>query len=173
MVIKMVDFKINKEQLKALKEEIKKYKDLPGPLMPILHSAQHIFGCVPVEVQKIISDALNIPIAKINGVVTFYARFSLTPKGKHVIGVCLGTACYVRGSQLILDEMKKALGIEVGETTPDGLFTLEATRCIGACGLAPVFAIGAKVYGSATPKIGRDAISEVLNEVNNQTNGNN
>ena len=160
----MVDFKIEKEQLKALKEEIKKYKNLPGPLMPILHSAQHIFGCVPVEVQKIISDALNIPVAKINGVVTFYARFSLVPKGKHVIGVCLGTACYVRGSQLILDEMKKALGVEVGGTTDDGQFTLEATRCIGACGLAPVFSIGAKVYGSATPKIAKDALSEVKNE---------
>ena len=130
--------------------------------MPTLHDAQEIFGCIPLEVQKIIAEELNESISKINGVVTFYARFSIEPKGKHIIGVCLGTACYVRGSQLVIDEFSKALKIQPGQTTEDGNFTLEATRCIGACGLAPVFTIDGKVYGSATPTMAKKALEEVL-----------
>ena len=164
----MATFKLDKEKLKEFKLKIKEHKQKPGPLMPILHDAQEIFGCIPLEVQKVISKELNVPVAKINGVVTFYARFSLEPKGKHVVGVCLGTACYVRGSNLVLEEMKKLLGIEVGETSSDGLFTLEATRCIGACGLAPVMTIGSEVHGSSTPKTAREALEKVIeNEKNN------
>lgn len=164
----MQEIKLCKEKVKEFKEKIKAHKAKPGPLMSVLHDAQTMFGCIPLEVQKIVSEELNVPIAKINGIVTFYARFSLEPKGKHVVGVCLGTACYVRGSQLILDEMKKALKVEVGKTTEDGLFTLEATRCIGACGLAPVMTIGEKVIGSVTAKIANDAIAEVkASESNN------
>jgi len=120
--------------------------------MPTLHDAQHIFGCIPLEIQKIISEKLNVSVSKINGIVTFYAHFSLEPKGKYVIGVCLGTACFVKGSQQILDAAMKELKIKQGETTPDGLFTLQATRCIGACGLAPVFLIGDDVFAISSAK---------------------
>ncbi len=131
--------------------------------MPTLHDAQSIFGCIPLEVQKIISEELGESIAKINGVVTFYSRFSIEPTGKHVINVCLGTACYVRGAQLVLDEFANALKIKPGETTEDGEFTLGATRCIGACGLAPVFTIDGHVYGSATPNMAKKALQDLLN----------
>lgn len=159
MGVKLV---LKEEQIAELKAKIKEHKQKPGPLMPTLHDAQEIFGCIPLEVQKIIAEELNESISKINGVVTFYARFSIEPKGKHIIGVCLGTACYVRGSQLVIDEFAKALKIQPGQTTEDGNFTLEATRCIGACGLAPVFTIDGKVYGSATPTTAKKALEEVL-----------
>ena len=120
--------------------------------MPTLHDAQHIFGCIPLEIQKIISEELNESIAKINGVVTFYSNFSLEPKGKHVIAVCLGTACYVRGSQAIVDEYKKLLNISSNQTSEDGLYTLMETRCIGACGLAPVYTVDGQVIGNAAVK---------------------
>lgn len=157
-----VKFVLKEEQVAELRAKIKEHKQKPGPLMPSLHDAQEIFGCVPLEVQKIISEELGESISKINGVVTFYSRFSIEPKGKHIIGVCLGTACYVRGAQLVIDEFAKALKIQPGQTTEDGNFTLEATRCIGACGLAPVFTIDGKVYGSATPTIAKKALEEVL-----------
>jgi NADH:ubiquinone oxidoreductase subunit E len=138
---------ITEEQKKELLQEIKTHMKLPGPLMPILHEAQRIFGCIPVEVQKIVSENTDIPIAEINGVVTFYSSFTLDPKGDHVIGVCLGTPCYVRGAQTILDAVKVELGIDVGQTTPDGLFTLDAIRCIGTCGMAPVMSFDEEVIG--------------------------
>ncbi|HHU21572.1 MAG TPA: NAD(P)H-dependent oxidoreductase subunit E [Acholeplasma sp.] len=141
---------ITKEKELLLRKKIREHKQKSGPLMPSLHDAQEIFGCIPLEVQKIISEELKISVSKINGVVTFYSRFSLEPKGKHVIGVCLGTACYVKGSQAVLDEICNTLQIKVGETTKDELFSVEATRCVGACGLAPVFTIDGKVYGHAT-----------------------
>lgn len=158
MSVKIV---LKDEQVAKLKARIKEHKQKPGPLMPTLHDAQEIFGCVPLEVQKIISEELGESISKINGVVTFYSHFSIEPKGQHVIGVCLGTACYVRGSQLVLDEFAKALKIKPGQTTEDGRFTLEATRCIGACGLAPVFTVDGKVYGSATPNMAKQALQEL------------
>jgi NADH:ubiquinone oxidoreductase subunit E len=130
-------------------DAISKHKNMPGPLMPTLQDAQRIFGCVSLDIQKIIAKELNESIAKINGVVTFYSQFSLTPKGKNTISVCLGTACYVKGSQGILDAFTDELKIRNGETTKDGLYTLEATRCIGACGLAPVFCINERVCGRA------------------------
>ena len=138
---------ITEEQKKELLQEIKTHMKLPGPLMPILHEAQRIFGCIPVEVQKIVSENTGIPIAEINGVVTFYSSFTLEPTGEHIIGVCLGTPCYVRGAQTILDAVKKELGIDVGQTTPDGYFTLDAIRCIGTCGMAPVMSFDDEVVG--------------------------
>ena len=159
-----VKFVLKDNQLAELMEKIKEHKQKPGPLMPTLHDAQRIFGCVPIEVQKIIAKELNESIAKVNGVVTFYSRFSIEPKGEHVIGVCLGTACYVRGSQLVLDEFTNALNIKPGQTTEDGKFTIEATRCIGACGLAPVFTVDGKVYGSSTPNMAKKALAELMKD---------
>ncbi|MDD3382788.1 MAG: NAD(P)H-dependent oxidoreductase subunit E [Bacilli bacterium] len=155
-----VKVELTEAKINELKSKIAAHKKKPGPLMPTLHDAQRIFGCVPLAVQKIISEELGESVAKINGVVTFYSNFSIEPKGKHVISVCLGTACYVRGSQQIIDVFSQNLHIAPGETTEDGEFTLEATRCIGACGLAPVFTINGKVYGSATPDIARKALKE-------------
>ena len=140
-------FEIAEDKKQELLKEIKRYKNTPGPLMPILHEAQRIFGCIPVEVQKIVSLETGVSIAEINGVVTFYSSFTLSPKGKHIVGVCLGTPCYVRGSQTILDAVKGELGVNVDETTEDGFFTLEAIRCIGTCGMAPVMSIDEDVYG--------------------------
>lgn len=158
MSVKLI---ITNDQLSLLKSKIAEHKRKPGPLMPSLHDAQNIFGCVPLEIQKIISEELNESIAKINGVVTFYSHFSLEPTGKHVIGVCLGTACYVRGSQGIIDKFKEVLQMDSGQTSEDGLFTLQETRCIGACGLAPVFTVGSEVYGNANVK----TVTEVLGKL--------
>jgi len=158
----MEKFVIKDDHLQQLKKVINEHKMKPGPLMPTLHDAQKIFGCIPLAVQKIISEELNEPIAKINGVVTFYSHFSIEPKGKHVISVCLGTACYVRGAQDIIDAISGVLQIKPGQTSEDGEFTLDATRCIGACGLAPVFTIDGKVYGTANPKIAKTAIENIL-----------
>ena len=138
---------LTQENFNKLDEVIEMNKGKKGALMPVLHEAQKIFGCLPIEVQKVISEKLNMPMAEIYGVVTFYSQFSLEPKGDYTIGVCLGTACYVRGAQKIIDRVKKELNVEVGNTTSDGKFTLEATRCIGACGLAPVLMINEDVYG--------------------------
>lgn len=156
-----VKFVLKEEQVKELKERIAEHKKKPGPLMPTLHDAQKIFGCIPLQVQKIIAEELDESVAKINGVVTFYSHFSIEPKGKHVISVCLGTACYVRGSQAILDAMSEVLRIKPGETSEDGMYTLEATRCIGACGLAPVFTIDGHVFGSSNPTIAREALKKM------------
>ena len=136
-----------KEQEAQLMAVIERHKNEEGATIPVLHEAQEIYGYLPIEVQKMISTGLGVPLAEIYGIVTFYAQFSLNPKGKYHIGVCLGTACYVKGSGDILEKIKEILGIDVGECTPDGKFSLEATRCIGACGLAPVFTINDDVYG--------------------------
>ena len=138
---------LTQENFKKLIEVIEENKGTKGALMPVLHEAQKIFGCLPIEVQKVISEKLNIPMAEIYGVVTFYSQLSLEPKGEYVIGVCLGTACYVKGAQKIIDRISKDINVKIGATSPDGKFTLEATRCIGACGLAPVLTINEDVYG--------------------------
>lgn len=136
------------EQIKAICDI---HGNAPGELINILHEAQHLHGYLPEEIQRIIAHKLNIPVSKVYGVVTFYTFFTMTPKGKHPISVCMGTACYVRGSEKLLEEFKRILGIEVGETTPDGKFSLDCLRCVGACGLAPVVMIGEKVYGRLQP----------------------
>ena len=135
-----------------LEEIIEKYKETPGALIPVLHEAQDLYGYLPFEVQKIIADGLNIPVAKVYGVVTFYSQFSLNPKGKYRVSVCLGTACYVKGAAEILDKLKERLSIDDGECTDDGLFSLDSCRCIGACSLAPVVTINEEVYGKLVPE---------------------
>ena len=135
------------EQEAELKKVIAAHKNQKGAVIPVLHEAQNIYGYLPIEVQEMISEGLNVPLAEIYGIVTFYAQFSLNPKGKYQIGVCLGTACYVKGSGDILEKVKEILGIDVGECTPDGMFSIDATRCIGACGLAPVLTVNEDVYG--------------------------
>ena len=144
---KTIPFNGTKEQEEQLMAVIAEHKDQNGAVIPVLHEAQSIYGYLPIEVQTMIAEGLNVPLAEIYGIVTFYTQFSLNPKGKYHIGVCLGTACYVKGSGDILDKIKEILGIEVGECTPDGLFSIEATRCIGACGLAPVLTVNDDVYG--------------------------
>jgi len=156
----VLDLTTKKEEFKLLKEYIDSLKDSQGVLMQILHKAQNIFGYLPIEVQKFISEEMDIPLAEIYGVATFYTQFSIEPKGKHKIGVCLGTACYVKGSQLVLDKLSKELNIKVGSTTEDNLFTLEATRCLGCCGLAPVMMIDDEVYGKLDPKNIPDIIAK-------------
>ncbi len=144
-------FKGTQEQEQKLLEVIAKNKELPGALLPVLHEAQEIYGYLPIEVQQMVADGLNLSLSEVYGVATFYSRFSLTPKGKHQISVCLGTACYVKGSDKVLDEVEKMLGIKSGECTPDGLFSIDSCRCVGACGLAPVMMIDEEVYGKLTP----------------------
>ena len=135
-----------------LEEILKKYERNKSNLIQVLNEVQETYGYISEESQKLISEYLTIPMAEVYGVITFYSRFSLEPKGKYNISVCLGTACYVKGSEKILDKIKEILKIDVGQTTEDGKFSIEATRCIGACGLAPVFTINEEVYGKATPE---------------------
>ena len=138
---------LTQENFTKLDKIILEHKEAPGALMPILHEAQGLFGSLPLEVQKVVSEELNIPLAEIYGVVTFYSQFTLVPKGEYVIGVCLGTACYVKGAQKLIDRISNELTVEVGTTSENGKYTLEATRCIGACGLAPVLTVNEDVYG--------------------------
>lgn len=133
-------------------------------LIQILNEVQEYYGYIPVKAQEAISKYLNIPMAEIYGVITFYSRFTLKPNGKYHIAVCLGTACFVKGSERILDRVKERLKIDVGETSKDGKYSLEATRCIGACGLAPVFTVNGEVYGKATVK----TLDEVLDKLENE-----
>lgn len=146
------------EKFALLDDVIKEYKDAPGALIPVLHKAQEIFGYLPEEVQERIAEGLNVSLTDIYGVITFYSFFSLKPRGRHKIGVCMGTACYVKGQAQVLQELEKQLGIKINETTEDGKFSLEVTRCVGACGLAPVITIDDDVYGRLTP----DRIKEIL-----------
>ncbi len=132
----------------------------PGELINILHAAQGLFGYLPREVQELIAANLHIPVSRVYGVVTFYSFFTMTPKGKYPISVCLGTACYVRGAENVMEEFQRQLEIKVGETTSDGLFSLDCLRCVGACGLAPVVTIAGKVYGRMTPEKVRDVLTE-------------
>ena len=153
-----VPFSGTPEQEKQLLEVIAEKKGEKGALMPILQKAQEIYGYLPIEVQTIISNETGIPLEKIYGVVTFYAQFSLNPKGKYKISVCLGTACYVRGAGDIYDKLQEKLGIAGGECTADGKFSLEACRCIGACGLAPVLTVNEDVFGRLTA----DDVDDIL-----------
>lgn len=146
---------------KQIKEIVDRYKDEKSPLMLILGTIQNEYGYVPLEVQEYVSELIDIPVAEIYGVVTFYSLFSLTPKGKYVIGICLGTACYVKGSQQVMDKFAEILKIKPGETTEDGLFTLDALRCIGACGIAPALSINGKVY----PKVALNQVAKIINDL--------
>lgn len=147
---KTVPFNGTEEQKKELMAVIAEHKDEEGATIPVLHKAQEIYGYLPIEVQTMIAEGLGVPLAEVYGIVTFYTQFSLNPKGQYNIGVCLGTACYVKGSGDILEKIKERLNIDVGECTADGKFSIEATRCIGACGLAPVLTVNDEVYGRLT-----------------------
>ena len=151
----------NKEEMKKILEVNTKDK---SNLIQILNEVQEKYGYIPKFAQEEISKYLDIPMAEIYGVITFYARFTLEPKGKFNIAVCLGTACYVNGSEKILDRIKEILKIDVGQTTPDGQFSLEATRCVGACGLAPVIKVNEEVYGKTTVKKAEEIIEEYRNK---------
>ena len=146
--------------VKQIKAICDRYANEKTPLMMILSDIQKEYGYIPLEVQELVSAKTGISVAEIYGVVTFYSFFSLKPKGKYVIGCCLGTACYVKGAQQIVDKFSEIIGIKAGETSADGLFTLDALRCIGACGIAPAVTINGKVY----PKLSVDAVPKVVNE---------
>ena len=140
------------EQMSALLDSIRAHKGEAGALMPVLHEAQNIYGYLPAEVQTVIGEELNVPLAEVYGVATFYSQFSLAPKGKHRISVCLGTACYVKGSDKVLEAIEKELRISCGECTPDKKFSIDSCRCVGACGLAPVMIVDGEVYGKLSAK---------------------
>ncbi len=139
-------------------------KGKPGNLMIALHKAQAVFGCIPLDIQQMISDTLRIPLAEIYGVITFYSQFTLVPKGEVQVGVCLGTACYVKGSQQSLEQYEEALGIKAGQTSEDGRYSIEATRCIGACGLAPVASINEHIFGHLTKQGVKDSLKDFVKE---------
>lgn len=148
------------ENTKKLDAIIAKYKNTRGALIPVLHEAQEVYGYLPLEVQRAIAEQLNIPLAEVYGVVSFYTQFSINPKGKYRINVCMGTACYVKGANEILDKFKTMLSIDVGECTEDGKYSLDACRCIGACGLAPVVTVNDEVFG----KLVADDVDEIIDK---------
>lgn len=152
--------KLQGHAVKQITDIVNRYKDEETPLMMILEAIQTEYGYIPLEVQELVSSLTGIPVAEIYGVVTFYSFFSLKPKGKYVIGVCLGTACYVKGGQQVMDKFSEMLGIKPGETTDDGLFTLDALRCIGACGIAPAISINGKVY----PKMEVNKVGPIIKQ---------
>ncbi|HKL67964.1 MAG TPA: NADH-quinone oxidoreductase subunit NuoE [Bacteroidales bacterium] len=155
-----IKIKLKKQDIDKIKEITASFNNEENELINVLHKCQQHFGYLPAEVQEVISDEMNIPTAKIYGIVTFYSFFTMTPKGKNPISICMGTACYVRGAEKVLDEFKKELGIEAGQTTKDGEFSISSLRCVGACGLAPVVLIGEKTYGRVAP----DDVKEILDE---------
>lgn len=154
---------LSEASVKKINEICDRYAEERTPLMMILSDIQKEYGYIPLEVQELVSERTGISVAEIYGVVTFYSFFSLNPKGKYVIGCCLGTACYVKGAQQVIDKFSEILGIKPGETTKDGLFTLDALRCIGACGIAPAVSINGKVY----PKMSVNAVPAVIEEYKN------
>lgn len=157
----MAVIKLPESKVQQLKNICKSFNNDKGELINVLHKAQEIFGYLPAEVQEVVAKELNVSVAHVYGIVSFYSFFSMVPKGKFSISICLGTACYVRGAEKVLDEFRKQLNIQVGESTPDGRFSLSCLRCVGACGLAPVVMIGEKVYGRVAPEDVRDRKSVV------------
>ena len=155
-----IKVELKKEDVAKLKEICKSFNNEPSELINVLHKSQESFGYLPAEVQEIVARELGLSVAKVYGVVTFYSFFTMIPKGKHPISICTGTACYVRGAEKVLDEFKRVLKISVGETTPDGKFSMSCLRCVGACGLAPVVMVGDKVYGRVSP----DGVKDILKE---------
>lgn len=158
-----VAFNGTAEQFAQLDELIAKHKDEKGALMPVLQGAQGIFGYLPIEVLNHIALSMDVPLSEVYGVASFYSQFILNPKGEYAVAVCLGTACYVKGAGLLMDKLESLLGIKNGEISADRKFSLDATRCIGACGLAPVLTVNEEVYGRLTP----DMIKGILDKYNN------
>jgi NADP-reducing hydrogenase subunit HndA len=159
----MAKIKLSESKLRELKEICKSFNNNKSELINVLHKAQGLFGYLPAELQEVIAKELDISVAHVYGVVTFYSFFTMTPKGAHPISICLGTACYVRGAEKVLEEFKKELKIQVGETSGDGKFSLSCLRCVGACGLAPVVMVGEKVFGRVSPEGVKDIIAEYSN----------
>jgi NADH-quinone oxidoreductase subunit E/NADP-reducing hydrogenase subunit HndA len=155
-----IKVELKKKDADTIREICRTFENKQGDLINVLHKVQHTFGYLPAEVQEVVAHELDVPLAKVYGVVTFYSFFSMIPKGKHPISICTGTACYVRGAENVLSEFKKELKINVGETTPDGRFSISCLRCVGACGLAPVVMVGEKTYGRVSPEMVKDIIKE-------------
>lgn len=156
----MANIKLSTSKIDELKAVCKSFNNEKGELINVLHKAQGIFGYLPAEVQEIVAKELNVSVAHVYGVVSFYSFFTMLPKGEHPVSICLGTACYVRGAEKIIEEFKRILNINVGETTTDGKFSLACLRCVGACGLAPVVLVGDKVYGRLSPDSVKDIVAE-------------
>jgi len=150
------------EEAAKLNSIIEKFKGKPGGLIPVLEEAQVSLEYIPISVQKRIASGLNLPLSRVYGVVTFYSFFTMTPRGKHTVRVCLGTACYVRGGKALTEALEKQFGIKVGETTADRMFTLESVRCLGACGLGPVVVVDEDIHGRLKP----GKVKEVLSQYN-------
>lgn len=159
-----VPFSGTEQQEQQLRDFIREHRHVPGATMPILQKAQEIYGYLPFEVQSIIAQELQIPIESLYGVSTFYSQFALSPKGKYAISICMGTACYVKGSGAVLEAVSKKLNLEPESVTPDGKFSLTACRCIGACGLAPVMTINDEVYGRLTPEKAEQILDRYIND---------
>lgn len=155
-----IKVKLKEQDLIKIKEICKSFNNEEGELINVLHKTQEHFGYLPAEVQEAVALELNMSVAKVYGVVTFYSFFTMIPKGKYPISICTGTACYVRGADNVLQEFKRQLEIEVGETTDDGKYSLSCLRCVGACGLAPVVLVGDKTYGRVSP----EGVKEILDE---------
>ncbi|CAH2214055.1 NADH-quinone oxidoreductase subunit NuoE [Tepidibacter aestuarii] len=160
----MLQKSLSKDKFNELDDFISSLEDKKGALIEVLHKAQHIFGYLPKDVQLFISKKLNVPSSKVFGVVSFYSYFTTKPRGKYVVNICLGTVCFVKGADKIMEKFEQTLNIKCGETTPDGKFTLEGLRCVGACGLAPVVVINEKVYGHVT----LDDVEKILSNYNNE-----
>ncbi|MCQ2309162.1 MAG: NADH-quinone oxidoreductase subunit NuoE [Bacteroidia bacterium] len=156
----MATIKLSESKINFIKDVCKSFRNDGGEVINVLHKVQGEYGYLSAEVQQVIAEELHIPVSRVYGIVSFYSFFTMVPKGKNPISVCLGTACYVRGAEKVLDELKRQLNVEVGGTTEDGNFSLNVLRCVGACGLAPVMMIGDKVYGRLTP----DKVKEILAE---------
>jgi NADP-reducing hydrogenase subunit HndA len=155
-----IKIELRQEDVAKISEICASFNNDPQELINVLHKCQEHFGYLPAEVQEVVSNQLAVPVARIYGVITFYSFFTMTPKGKHPISVCMGTACYVRGAEKVLDEFKKELGLQVGQTSEDGKFSLSSLRCVGACGLAPVVMVSDKTYGRVAP----DDVKNILKE---------
>jgi NADP-reducing hydrogenase subunit HndA len=155
-----IKIELRQEDVAKISEICSSFNNDPQELINVLHKCQEHFGYLPAEVQEVVSNQLAVPVARIYGVITFYSFFTMTPKGMHPISICMGTACYVRGAEKVLDEFKKELGLQVGQTSGDGKFSLSSLRCVGACGLAPVVMVGDKTYGRVAP----DDVKNILKE---------
>lgn len=155
-----VKVELHQKDVDKIKEIAKAHNNDPEELINVLHATQDHFGYLPAEIQEIVAEEMNVSVAKVYGVVTFYSFFTMTPKGRYPISICTGTACYVRGAETVLDEFKRQLNIEVGETSKDGKFSINCLRCVGACGLAPVVMVGDKTYGRVSPDGVKDIIAE-------------
>ena len=158
----MAKLVLSNDKIQKIKAICKSFNNEKGEVINVLHKVQGTLGYLPAEVQEVIAQELNVSLAHVYGIVTFYSFFTMTPKGEHPISICTGTACYVRGAEKVLDEFKRQLNIKVGETTPDGKFSINCLRCVGVCGLAPIIYVGEKAYGKLAPENVKDVLAEYM-----------